>query len=651
MENLQFFDGVDFHLLIRALIIWTACPNKIQETRLASKLLGINGRNLALAIAITCGASVGLLLPAKAQSLQMQQAGSSQGGSQSRFNSTESDAAPEQARTRQIAQATPATVGLTSNDVLRRYMEGLASRLNIAAPPAGLLTRQELGDYFMTMMQKISGLPTSNLTERDFQEIGFLTDEFEDVYRIVKGKLAVQVFKNDFGTAAIPGRIEDHSLRLGALERTKVSGDFCYLPQQDWGRTDRASMAVNLRSRINFNAKVVDAEPNSKLGDGYLFTRLTAAAGRFFPRNKYLLSPLNDVVDANASPFNSGPNEVQIPTLIINNNNSNSLRPTVSLEQVFYTQNLNFGKKWKSDYKAGLISFGNMFDSNNFANSDSLQFLNTGFVNSISWRANFNGPAVVVSAERSLFRDKAFLRGTAGMTTIGNRDYFGSVGFNYEAQFGHKFYGKEGNLRAGLWNFNFRGGSENPFVTPIDISGTSLLSLIPGGTGYGSQPVGMYMNFDQKVWKNIGLFGRYALNDKQIGEVFLGGLLSSRGNWSIGSEIPISSFSKKRKDDVIGIAYGQTLPYSREAVQPATPAFVSINGGPTPTTVQQVQANLAQIIPGNQHRTEKVLEAYYRFHINKNVSISPDIQYIWSPGGVGPQPGVFALGSRLYVQF
>lgn len=545
-----------------------------------------------------------------------------------------------------------APLSVASTDVLRRYLVSLSERHKIPPPSPQLITRSELGEYFLRLMRLLAELPRDRLKEEDFHDIGYLSEEFDDVFRVVKGKLAMQVFQNEISP---PSHISDKLTllddRVSLLEKVKISGDYAFQPQSDWGRTDRDSTAVNMRSRVNLLARVYEAAPDARLGDAYLFTRLTAAAGRFFPRNKYLLSPINDLVDANASPFNSGLNEVQLANLIINNNNSNSLRPTFSLEQAYYSQDFKVTKKLKGNYKTGLIYFGNMFDNNNYANSESLQFVNTQFVNSISWRPNFNAPAAVFSLEQSLLRDKAFVRLTAGINSLTNRDYFGSVGGNYEFQVGHHFKEKEGNIRIGAWNYNFRGGSLNPFVTPVDISGSSVLSLLPGGVTTGSRPGGMYLNFDQKIWKNIGLWGRYAFNDKQFGEVLLGGLLSSRGCFSSGLEIPMSIFSKRRPDDVWGIAYGQVLPYSREAVTPATPAFISINGQPRPTTLAQVNANLAQINPGPHHRTEKTLEAYYRYQLNKNVSISPDIQYIWSPGGTGPQPGIFVLGSRLYVQF
>ncbi|MBX9720519.1 MAG: carbohydrate porin, partial [Candidatus Obscuribacterales bacterium] len=490
------------------------------------------------------------------------------------------------------------------------------------------------------------------------QDIGMLSREFEDVYNEIHGKLAMTVLSNqmpptiagEVSAGALPQKLQEFSERFKALENVKLTGDYTFFPSSDMGRTTRDSMAANQRGRVNLTVKVAEAQKDSHLGDGYLFMRATAATGRFFPRNKYLLSPTNDINDSAANPFNSGINDVQLPNLVINNNNSNSVRPTLSMEQAYYTQDLRFNSGLKGNYKAGLIYMGNMFDNNNYANSEHLQFANTQFVNSPSWRPNFVGPSTVWQLEKSLLRDKAFLRGTAGIVSLADRDYFGGFGGNYEVQVGHKFFNKEGNLRAGFWNFNFRGGSKTPFVTPSDITGTSLLSLLPGGTTYGSQPTGGYFNFDQKIWKDIGLWGRYAFNDKQFGEVLLGGLLSSRASWSFGTEVPIKMLTKRRPDDVLGVAYGQISPYTRGTITPATPAFVSLNGVPA-TTLDQVNSNLAQLDPGAQSRNEKVLEAYYRFQLNKNVSISPDVQYIWNPGGTGPQPGIFVLGSRLTVTF
>jgi hypothetical protein len=555
----------------------------------------------------------------------------------------------------------PQAVSLTSTDVLKRYVTSLSARHGIRPPDASVMTRAELGKFFLQMMQTLSTLPPEQMTDEDYHDIGLLTAEFEDALQVLRGRMTMYLFKNELqpGAAAQTAQVKEHDARLAMLEKVKVSGDFTYAPQSDMGKTIHDTMASNMRGRINFTTKAYEGKADSRLGDGVLFLRLTAASGRFFPRNKYLLSPENDLVDAVSSPFNSGVNEIQLPNLQINNNNSNSVRPTVSMEQMYWSQDLRFTKNWKGVYRLGLQNFGNYFDNNNYSNNESTQFLNTSFVNSVAWRPNYVGPSELVSVERSIFRGKAFLRGTAGILSLASRDYWGAWQGNYEAQFGHQFFNKEGNVRLGFYNANFRAGTAVvPYVTPVDLSPSGLLSIMPGDLPNGhapakqSNPTGLYLNLDQKIWKNIGLWSRYALNDKQLGQVYLGGLLNSRQSWSTGIEIPVGSFYKKRPNDVIGIAYGQNSPYNRDGTYtPASPAFVGLNGVPA-FNLSQSNANIARMSPGARRAAdEKILEAYYRFQLNKNVSISPDFQYYWSPGGSAPQPGIFVVGSRLNVIF
>jgi hypothetical protein len=70
------------------------------------------------------------------------------------------------------------------------------------------------------------------------------------------------------------------------------------------------------------------------------------------------MSPTNDLNDQYANPFNSGVADVQVPNLQINNNNSNSVRPTVSFEQMYYAQDLRPAKNWRAKYQIGLNNLG-----------------------------------------------------------------------------------------------------------------------------------------------------------------------------------------------------------------------------------------------------------------------------------------------------
>lgn len=143
------------------------------------------------------------------------------------------------------------------------------------------------------------------MSSPDYVEIGRLTADFQEV----KGKLTMVVAKNDL-PPQIPGKVfeekgREFDERLSIMEKVKINGDFTFLPQADSGRGIKDTMAANMRARVNFQCKINEPPANGLIGDAKLFLRLVGASGRFFPRNKYLISPENDVVDYSANPFNN----------------------------------------------------------------------------------------------------------------------------------------------------------------------------------------------------------------------------------------------------------------------------------------------------------------------------------------------------------
>ena len=59
---------------------------------------------------------------------------------------------------------------------------------------------------------------------------------------------------------------------------------------------------------------------------------------------------------------------------------------------------------------------------------------------------------------------------------------------------------------------------------------------------------------------------------------------------------------------------------------------------------------------GNPHDNETQLETYYAFKVNDHLTLSPDLQVIWSPNGVGSEnegdnDTIFVYGARAQVGF
>lgn len=90
-------------------------------------------------------------------------------------------------------QVAPEPITLRSSDLLRRDLEGLASRHGLPPPIALMMTRSALGEYFLGILKKLSTLPKAQLTDQDYDDIGMLSEEFERSFRVMRGKMAVNV--------------------------------------------------------------------------------------------------------------------------------------------------------------------------------------------------------------------------------------------------------------------------------------------------------------------------------------------------------------------------------------------------------------------------------------------------------------------------
>lgn len=127
------------------------------------------------------------------------------------------------------------------------------------------------------------------------------------------------------------------------------------------------------------------------------------------------------------------------------------------------------------------------------------------------------------------------------------------------------------------------------------------------GSGTGEDGWGVGVSLDQQITDNITLFARLGRQDDEVYEV--------ETAWSLGVEI--SGAKWNRENDAVGIALAQ--------------AILSDDISPDDT--------------------ETLIEIYYSYALNSQVSITPDIQIIDSPGGDDNNDTVVVLGVRGQVNF
>src|SRR4030095_6428810 len=88
-------------------------------------------------------------------------------------------------------------IQMRSVDMLLRYLNDLAARHRLPPPEPAIITREGLGQYFLAMSKKLSELPANEMTDQDYYDVGLLSEEFDDVFRVIKGRVAMTVLRGD----------------------------------------------------------------------------------------------------------------------------------------------------------------------------------------------------------------------------------------------------------------------------------------------------------------------------------------------------------------------------------------------------------------------------------------------------------------------
>jgi porin len=249
------------------------------------------------------------------------------------------------------------------------------------------------------------------------------------------------------------------------------------------------------------------------------------------------------------------------------------------------------------------------FDSSNYANDETKQFLNSALVNNPTIPFPDNGLGVAffyklidfwyLSAAAADARSD--IGETGFNTAFHNEDYFFYI---FETGITPQFNSANGLLqgayRAGLW---FDPRPKVHFNT---------------GKNY-HDDVGFYLSFDQMLYKEnnnandtqgLGIFSRYGWANSNVNEL--------TNFFSIG--LQYQGLFESRDNDVLGLGFTHGT-FSNKAVSNFPEDY------------------------------ESVLELYYNAHISPLLNITPGVQYIANPGGAKGVSDAVVLGLRLQMRF
>lgn len=257
------------------------------------------------------------------------------------------------------------------------------------------------------------------------------------------------------------------------------------------------------------------------------------------------------------------------------------------------------------------ISLGKMdptglFDANNVANDETQQFMADIFVNNLAidfgGDENGYGLGTRLAWRLTSIYNKAFsMEAQLGLFEVGGdfSDTFDGPFLIGELDMSRRYYGLMSNHRFYAWTNQ---GDHLDFKSLPDER---------------EENWGGGMSLDQQVSGDCTLFGRYGWQDPAVATfdhvVSVGGQLV--GNlW-------------RRGGDILGVAAGYT--HASESYGHVSQVLdeITVSGG------------------------ETYLEAYYSYFVDSGLRVSPDVQYVHRPGGIGKAGNVLLYALRMQVNF
>jgi high affinity Mn2+ porin len=286
-------------------------------------------------------------------------------------------------------------------------------------------------------------------------------------------------------------------------------------------------------------------------------------------------------------------------------------------------------------FTGGVLSAADVFDTNRYANSTRLQFLNWSFINDTAWdfaadtRGYTRGVAIEWINPTWTVRVGAFQMPTVANGLNLDPDLLDAHGDQAEVEvrptlvvgrplvvrlMGYQNHADMGDYRRALAIAATTG------TTP-DITRTRE----PGTRKYG-----VTLNVEQPLTEdgNTGLFGRFGWNDGRT-ETFA----YTEADWTATAGVQIGGTPWRRPDDHVGIAIGAN------GLSDAHADYLAAGG----LGFELGDGRLA-------YRPETIVEAYYLLQVVRWVGLTVDYQFIADPGHNEARGPVSVVSLRLHAE-
>ena len=280
----------------------------------------------------------------------------------------------------------------------------------------------------------------------------------------------------------------------------------------------------------------------------------------------------------------------------------------------------------------GRIAIGDIFDANSYAHDPRADFQNWAMWSSVAYDFPADLPGftrgVVVELNRKYW---ALRGGWFQVPEAPNSDALtfktGGGVLEYEQRW--ELLNQPGRFRVGaFWN---RGntGSYRQAVTAVTIDPTLDINDAMLGTRQQRNKYGFYLNGEQAISRDLGVFGRFSWNDGQ-NEI----LSFTDVDRSLSGGVSLKGTAWQRPDDTVG--FGGAINGLSEAHR----NFLAVGG-------------LGLLIGDGalNYREEKIIETYYAYKIDKTSTLTADYQFIDNPAYNADRGPAHVFTGRFHAEF
>jgi high affinity Mn2+ porin len=280
----------------------------------------------------------------------------------------------------------------------------------------------------------------------------------------------------------------------------------------------------------------------------------------------------------------------------------------------------------------GRFAVGDFFDGNSYAKDPRADFMNWAMWSSAAYDFPADLPGYTRGAVVELNRkDWAVRAGLFQVPNAPNTDVltFSTGGAVVEFEGRYAIFDQPGKLRLGVFGNRGYTGNYNQALAIEGADPTLDINAVMAGIRKDNLKYGFYVNAEQQIATDVGLFGRLSWNDGQT-EI----LSFTDIDRSVSGGVSVKGSYWGRPNDTIGV--GGAI----NGLSAAHRDFLAAGG-------------LGLLIGDGalNYRNEGIFETYYAYQVNKNLTLTADYQFIANPAYNADRGPAHVFSGRVHGEF